>query len=215
LKTRPATERTVIFTASAALRRILAEYLQQALPERNTLALEGDRRRRDHIGKTFAETPGALLVAADTGSEGMNWQCASLMIHADIPWNPCIWEQRIGRIYRLGQHASEVEIVHVAVEGSADEAVLSLYEQALCLFDLAIGEAEAVLDHVPDPAMRDMQGVLKKRLGAATTRPREANWAYSAIFDYSEVLRAARRTYDSACAENDILDALLGLEDSI
>jgi hypothetical protein len=44
---------------------------------------------------------------------------------------------------------------------------------------------------------------------------REPDWAGSAVFSYGEALHAARRAYDMACAESDILDALLGLEDYI
>jgi superfamily II DNA or RNA helicase len=232
MQSRAEGERAVIFASSPAERASLALHLQTALPERPTFVFEGDRRRRQQIGRAFTEAPGAILVAADTGTEGMNWQCASIVIHADIPWNPCVWEQRIGRVYRLGQRSSQVDIIHVATEGSADEAVLNLYEQALGLFDLAVGEAEAVLDYVPDaeykaffegsssapPEARDMQQVLRHCFQkAAPTRGarREPDWAGSAVFSYGEMLRSARRAYDMACAESDILDALLGLEDYI
>lgn len=216
LRSRDASERVVIFSASPAERASLALALQTALPDRATLVFEGDRRRRQQIGKAFGDTAGGILIAADTGTEGMNWQCAGIVVHADIPWNPCVWEQRIGRVYRLGQRASEIDIVHVAVEGSPDEAVLCLYEQALGLLDLAIGESEAVLDYIANPEERDMQAVLKncfQRMPRGSAR--EPDWAGSAVFSYGEVLHAARRAYDMACAEADILDALLGLEDYI
>lgn len=216
LSSRLPKERAVVFAGSPATRASLALHLQTALPDRATLVFEGDRRRRQQVGKAFTDTPGAILIAADTGTEGMNWQCASIVIHADIPWNPCVWEQRIGRVYRLGQHSNRVDIVHVAAEGSPDEAVLCLYEQALGLFDLAVGEAEAVLDYVPDPEARDMQATLRACFQMAPGRSsREPDWAGSAVFAYAEALHAARRAYDMACAESDILDALLGLEDYI
>jgi hypothetical protein len=44
-----------------------------------------------------------ILVATDAAGEGINLQCAHLMINYDLPWNPNRLEQRFGRIHRIGQ----------------------------------------------------------------------------------------------------------------
>ena len=50
-----------------------------------------------------------VLVATDAAGEGVNLQCANLMVNYDLPWNPNRLEQRFGRIHRIGQ----VEVCHL------------------------------------------------------------------------------------------------------
>ena len=50
-----------------------------------------------------------VLVATDAAGEGVNLQCASLMVNYDLPWNPNRLEQRFGRIHRIGQQ----EVCHL------------------------------------------------------------------------------------------------------
>lgn len=49
-----------------------------------------------------------LLVATDLISEGVNLQCASVVIHLDLPWTAARVDQRIGRLARLGSPHSRV-----------------------------------------------------------------------------------------------------------
>ncbi len=44
-----------------------------------------------------------VLIATDAAGEGVNLQCAHLMVNYDLPWNPNRLEQRFGRIHPIGQ----------------------------------------------------------------------------------------------------------------
>lgn len=50
-----------------------------------------------------------VLIATDAAGEGVNLQCANLMVNYDLPWNPNRLEQRFGRIHRIGQ----TEVCHL------------------------------------------------------------------------------------------------------
>jgi superfamily II DNA or RNA helicase len=50
-----------------------------------------------------------VLIATDAAGEGVNLQCANLMVNYDLPWNPNRMEQRFGRIHRIGQ----TEVCHL------------------------------------------------------------------------------------------------------
>ncbi len=50
-----------------------------------------------------------VLVATDAAGEGVNLQCAHLMVNYDLPWNPNRLEQRFGRIHRINQ----TEVCHL------------------------------------------------------------------------------------------------------
>ena len=42
-----------------------------------------------------------MIVSTEAGSEGVNLQVANVLVNYDLPWNPMIVEQRIGRVQRL------------------------------------------------------------------------------------------------------------------
>lgn len=66
-----------------------------------------ERRRMQALFRSDPEV--RVLVATDAAGEGVNLQCANLMVNYDLPWNPNRLEQRFGRIHRIGQ----TEVCHL------------------------------------------------------------------------------------------------------
>jgi hypothetical protein len=66
-----------------------------------------------------------VFMSTDAGSTGLNLQHASTLVNMDLPWNPAILEQRIARIYRLGQ-TRPVQVVNFVAKGSIEEGMLSV-----------------------------------------------------------------------------------------
>ncbi len=66
-----------------------------------------------------------VFLSTDAGGVGLNLQSAAYMINLDIPWNPAILEQRIGRIYRLGQKKN-VSIINLVAQGTIEERMLEV-----------------------------------------------------------------------------------------
>lgn len=119
-------------------RKILA--LEAAIKERLNLNLglfhEGlPLVQRDRQAAWFAEPGGAqLLLCSEIGSEGRNFQFAHHLVLFDLPLNPALVEQRIGRLDRIGQ--SETIRIHVPhIIGAADEAVADWYHRGLAAFE--------------------------------------------------------------------------------
>jgi len=49
----------------------------------------------------------SMLITTDLLSEGVNLQEADVVVHADLPWSPARFEQRVGRVRRLAsRHAA-------------------------------------------------------------------------------------------------------------
>ncbi len=65
-----------------------------------------------------------LMLATDAAGEGLNLQFAWVMVNFDIPWNPARLEQRMGRLHRFGQRASEVRIFNLVAEKTREGDVL-------------------------------------------------------------------------------------------
>ncbi len=89
--------------------RLKAEALEAALRQRLTLKMavfhEGlSLVQRDRGAAWFAEERGArLLICSEIGSEGRNFQSAHHLVLFDLPLDPALLEQRIGRLDRIGQ----------------------------------------------------------------------------------------------------------------
>jgi SNF2 family DNA or RNA helicase len=101
-------------------------------------------RRRGALVKRFRTDPQCrVFLSTDAGGVGLNLQCASIVINLDLPWNPAVLEQRIGRAHRLGQHLP-VRVLNFVAEASIEQNLLGLldFKQALALGVLDGGETE-------------------------------------------------------------------------
>ncbi|CAA0107440.1 RNA polymerase-associated protein RapA [Halioglobus japonicus] len=90
---------------------------------------------RDRAAAYFAdEINGAqTLVCSEIGSEGRNFQFAHHLILFDLPLNPDLLEQRIGRLDRIGQNHN-VNIHVPYIEDSAQHALFQWYDSGMNVF---------------------------------------------------------------------------------
>ncbi len=73
----------------------------------------------------FVDGSAMLLLATDTGGEGLNLHArCRTVINNELPWNPLRLEQRVGRVDRIGQHRP-VHAVHLMHAGSIEQTVLA------------------------------------------------------------------------------------------
>jgi superfamily II DNA or RNA helicase len=86
-----------------------------------------------------------VLLCSDAASEGLNLQVAGALINYDLPWNPARVEQRIGRIDRIGQTASDLRIVNLVLANSVDERVYQVLSVRCDLFQNYVGAMQPVL----------------------------------------------------------------------
>ncbi|MBI5525768.1 MAG: DEAD/DEAH box helicase [Deltaproteobacteria bacterium] len=99
-------------------------------------------KQRGGLVKQFRDDPSCrLFLATDAGGTGLNLQNASVVVNMDIPWNPAVLEQRIGRVHRLGQE-KPVQAVSFVAQGTIEHGMLSLLSFKKSMF-------EGVLDGGP------------------------------------------------------------------
>jgi ATP-dependent helicase HepA len=89
---------------------------------------------RDRAAAWFADPQGArLMICSEIGSEGRNFQFAHHLILFDLPLDPDLLEQRIGRLDRIGQ--KETVQIHIPyLEPGAQSILLHWYRDGLDAF---------------------------------------------------------------------------------
>ncbi len=91
--------------------------------------------QRDRNAAWFADPDGAtLLLSSEIGSEGRNFQFAHHLVLFDLPSDPELLEQRIGRLDRIGQDR-DIQIHIPYVPGSAQSVLVHWYHQGLHAFE--------------------------------------------------------------------------------
>lgn len=103
--------------------------------------------QRAGVVDRFRDDPACVvLLATDAGGVGLNLQHASVVINLDLPWNPAVLEQRIGRVHRLGQQRP-VRVVHLVSKGGIEEGMQTVlrFKKSLFAGVLDGGEKEVFL----------------------------------------------------------------------
>lgn len=86
-----------------------------------------------------------ILIATESGAEGINLQFCSLLINFDLPWNPQRVEQRIGRCHRYGQKLDVMVVNFLNTKNRAEKRILELLEHKFKLFGGVFGASDEVL----------------------------------------------------------------------
>jgi superfamily II DNA or RNA helicase len=95
---------------------------------------EAGRRRTQNIVEFHDEPKTRVLFASDAGGVGLNLQrAASCCVNLELPWNPAVLEQRVGRIYRLGQRRP-IEVYNLVTEDSIEARIAGLVSDKKAFF---------------------------------------------------------------------------------
>ncbi len=89
-----------------------------------------------------------LFLSTDAGGVGLNLQhAAATIVNMDLPWNPAVLEQRIGRVHRLGQTRA-VQVVNFVAEHTIEHGMLSVlaFKKSLFAGVLDGGESEIFMN---------------------------------------------------------------------
>ncbi len=102
--------------------------------------------QRDRNAAWFAEEDGArILICSEIGSEGRNFQFAHHLVLFDLPLDPELLEQRIGRLDRIGQ-SSEIQIHAPFVAGGPHEVLARWFHEGLNSFEKNLAGGRELLE---------------------------------------------------------------------
>lgn len=127
------------------------EYLRERFAKHgvSTIVINGSlngQERRENLVE-FRDNPlNKVLIASEVGSEGLDMQFCDALVNYDLPWNPMVVEQRIGRIDRIGQKSPVINIYNMVMQDTIHEKIYYRLLDRINIFTSCIGDLEAILD---------------------------------------------------------------------
>jgi ATP-dependent helicase HepA len=141
-------EKALVFVRDLRALEKLRKYLESAAGVHISVFHEElSEAQRDIEVARFRESSLPLLLCSEAGAEGRNFQFCARMVHYDLPLDPVLLEQRIGRLDRIGR-TRDVEIVYFRC-AKAQPDIARLYER-LDLFARPSAGLDAALAGVRD-----------------------------------------------------------------
>lgn len=127
------------------------DYLQARFEKQgvSTIVINGKLNgleRKQNLEKYRDNPENKVLIASEVGSEGLDMQFCDALVNYDLPWNPMVVEQRIGRIDRLGQKSPVINIYNMVMQDTIHERIYYRLLERINIFTSCIGDLEAILD---------------------------------------------------------------------
>jgi superfamily II DNA or RNA helicase len=157
--------KVVIFSQFRRMLELAAWAVSDLLASEGQRALfftgqEAQRRRTQNLVDFHDDPRAGVLFLTDAGGVGLNLQkAASACINLELPWNPAVLEQRIGRIHRLGQKRP-IEIFNLVSRACIEERIAALVADKRALFKGLFDGTTDQLSFEGSGAFRDVLGRL-------------------------------------------------------
>lgn len=211
-------EKVLVITANAQTARDIAQALKiltgQYIPvfHESMSLIERDRAAAYFADK---DTGGQVLICSEIGSEGRNFQFSHHLVLFDLPLNPDLLEQRIGRLDRIGQ-TDTINIYVPYLEDSALAVMFHWYHEGLNAFEKTCPAGQTVFSQTEDALIialhqRQTHGDALSDLIAATQSVNQAlnealDRGRDKLLEYNSLRPAiAESLYQEACDQDDAL----------
>jgi superfamily II DNA/RNA helicase len=135
------------------------------------------QKKRQGLVHQFQKDPQCkLFVTTNAGATGLNLQAANTVINVDLPWNPAVLEQRIGRAHRMGQKRP-VQVFVLVTEGTLEESLLNTlaakHALSLAVLDLESKTSAVDLASGIDELKRRLEILIGRKPDAAVDESRK------------------------------------------
>lgn len=123
-----------------------------------------DISERNQIIENFKNDKFQILLSSEVGSTGLDMQFCSRIVNYDLPWNPMVVEQRIGRIDRIGQQSEIINIFNFIYEGTIEEKIYHRLYDRIKLFEESLGNLDEILGEKENYIEREIEKIYKQKL---------------------------------------------------
>ncbi|MCP4123704.1 MAG: DEAD/DEAH box helicase [Bacteroidetes bacterium] len=157
-------EKVVIFSQWERMTRLVAKELDNRKIKYENLHGSIPSHKREALFTNFnSDEATKVFLSTDAGGVGLNLQSASYLINLDLPWNPAVLEQRIGRIHRIGQKKN-ISVINLVSKDTIEERMLDViqFKKSLSLGILDNGESSIFMgDSKFKRFMKDVEKISK------------------------------------------------------
>jgi SNF2 family DNA or RNA helicase len=194
--------KVVVFSQWRRMLRLAAWSLGDVLGDAGQRAVfftgaESPRQRTQSVVEFHDDPKTSVMLLSDAGGVGLNLQrAASACINLELPWNPAVVEQRIGRIHRLGQKAP-IDVYNLVTEEGIEARIAALVATKKALFGgLFDGATDSVRFEGQGSFLADIEKLVAPlpELPAAAMPPLNAD-------DANDSPLAAEQEIDAALAD--------------
>ncbi len=208
--------KVLIISSSASTAIDLAQTLKARAGIQASMFHEGmSLIERDRAAAWFAdmEFGAQILICSEIGSEGRNFQFAHHLVMFDLPLNPDLLEQRIGRLDRIGQN--ETIQIHIPyLESSPQQIMTEWYQNGLNAFEQTTPAGQMVFTQVRDELLEslhqmdtgseELEGLIKTTANIHKQYLDEMQNGRDLLLEYNSCRTAlANRLVAAASAEDD------------
>jgi len=186
-------EKAVIFSQWERMTRLIAAeldkhhikyvYLHGGIPS---------SKRKDIIANFNDDHDCRVFLSTDAGSTGLNLQTASMVINLDLPWNPAVLEQRIARIYRLGQERN-VQIINLISKETIEESMLDKLRFKSAMFEGVLDNGEDTIYLGDKSNFELMMTSLSEAMDEDSKSTRRTNGVLDAPIDEPEPVKESAK----------------------
>lgn len=148
-----------------------------------------------------------LIISTDVASEGLNLQVANIIINYEPTWSPIKVEQRLGRVWRLGQE-KEVTSYTLFLAIRSDKDVLDILYKKLLAWGRSLQESRVAIGEEVVIDMMTEEGPTTIPIEEAKGTPRYSE--YKALLTYIRGGRSALEKYVQY-----IIKALISLKENL
>jgi len=118
--------KVVIFSEWTNMTYLIAKHLSKAKIDFVELTGKVPVPKRQALIDEFTENPDCrVFLSSDAGGTGLNLQAADCVINFELPWNPAKIQQRIGRVNRIGQEKSSINVVNLISRNTIEERIMA------------------------------------------------------------------------------------------
>lgn len=149
-------EKVLVICAKAGTALSLEQTLREKEAIRSAVFHEGlSIVERDRAAAYFAsqEDGAQVLLCSEIGSEGRNFQFAHHLVMFDLPFNPDLLEQRIGRLDRIGQ-SHDIQITVPYLEHTAQAVLIRWFHEGLNAFEHTCPTGRSIYDATSETLLR-------------------------------------------------------------
>ncbi|MBU0700078.1 DEAD/DEAH box helicase [bacterium] len=192
-------EKCLIFTQFRETQRVIHQCLNQAGISTSLFNGQMTSLDKNLSIKEFQQT-NQVLISTEAGGEGRNLQFCHMLLNYDLPWNPMIIEQRIGRICRVGQK-NQTYVFNLSSQDTIEAYILKILDEKINMFELVIGEMDMILGNL-DENRGFEETIMDIWTGSASTDELEGK-----IQEFGNQLQSAKQSY---MATKELEEALFG-----